>query len=208
VQILGSFIQNTTAMVSCDTLSDVELTVLLKQADRDAYTEIYNRYWKKMLLVAWNHCKDKAQSEDIVHEVFISLWNRRSEVLIENIPAFLTTAIKFNIFKHYQRVQYRKVLARKNYEFTETVYDEDKLDALFLKEYINGIVEQLPEKCRLTFKYSREEGLSNAEIAKRMDITEKGVEANLTRALKVIRGSLKNSGLLLLLSSVLWKNLF
>ena len=195
-------------MVSCDTLSDVELTVLLKQADRDAYTEIYNRYWKKMLLVAWNHCKDKAQSEDIVHEVFISLWNRRSEVLIENIPAFLTTAIKFSIFKYYQRVQYRKVLARQNYEFTETVYDEDKLDALFLKEYINGVVEQLPEKCKLTFKYSREEGLSNAEIAKRMDISEKGVEANLTRALKVIRGSLKNSGLLLLLSSVVWKNLF
>jgi RNA polymerase sigma-70 factor (family 1) len=200
-------------MVSCDTLSDIELTVLLKQADRDAYTEIYNRYWKKMLLVAWNHCKDKAQSEDIVHEVFISLWNRRSEVLIsevliENIPAFLTTAIKFSIFKYYQRVQYRKVLARQNYEFSETVWVEDKLDALFLKEYINGIVEQLPEKCKLTFKYSREEGLSNAEIAKRMDISEKGVEANLTRALKIIRGNLKNSGLLLLLSSVVWKNLF
>lgn len=195
-------------MVSCDTLSDVELTVLLKQADRDAYTEIYNRYWKKMLLVAWNHCKDKAQSEDIVHEVFISLWNRRSEVLIENIPAFLTTAIKFSIFKYYQRVQYRKALARQNYEFTETVWDEDKLDALFLKEHINGIVEQLPEKCKLTFKYSREEGLSNAEIAKRMNISEKGVEANLTRALKIIRGNLKNSGLLLLLSSVVWKNLF
>ena len=195
-------------MVSCDTFSDAELALLLKQADKAAYTEIYNRYWKKMLLVAWNHCKDKAQSEDIVHEVFISLWNRRSEVLIENIPAFLTTAIKFNIFKYYQKIQHRKQLALQNYEFKESSYDEDKLDALFLKEYINGIVEQLPEKCRLTFKYSREEGLSNAEIAEKMDISEKGVEANLTRALKTIKGSLKDSGLLLLVSAAVWKNLF
>ncbi|WP_316811537.1 sigma-70 family RNA polymerase sigma factor [Pedobacter heparinus] len=195
-------------MISCDTLSDSELAALLKQADKAAYTEIYKRYWKKMLLVAWNHCKDKAQSEDIVHEVFISLWNRREELVIANVPAFLTTAVKFNIFKHYQKLQYRKQLARQNYQFTEKVYDEDKLDALFLKEYIGGIVEQLPEKCRLTFKYSREEGLSNAEISELMNISEKGVEANLTRALKTIRGGLKDSGLLLLLSSAVWKNLF
>lgn len=195
-------------MVSYGTHSDNELAALLKEADKDAYTEIYNRYWKKMLLLAWNHCKDKSHAEDIVHEVFIALWNRRSGDLIMNVPGFLTTAIKFNIFKHYQKVQQRKQLALKNYEFKESSYDEDKLDALFLKEYINGIVEQLPEKCRLTFKYSREEGLNNAEIAERMNISEKGVEANLTRALKIIRGNLKDSGLLLLLSSVLWKNLF
>ena len=195
-------------MTSCDILSDTELAVLLKQADKNAYTEIYNRYWKKMLLLAWNHCKDKAQAEDIVHEVFIALWNRRTEVLIENIPAFLTTAIKFNIFKHYQKLQLRKQLALQNYDFKETSYDEARLDALFLKEYIDGIVEQLPEKCRLTFKYSREEGLSNAQIAKKMNISEKGVEANLTRALKTIKGSLNDSGLLLLLSIQVWKNLF
>lgn len=195
-------------MISCDTLSDSELAALLKQADKVAYTEIYKRYWKKMLLVAWNHSKDKAQSEDIVHEVFISLWNRRDELMIANLPAFLTTAVKFNIFKHYQKLQHRKQLALQNYEFTETVYDEDKLDALFLKEYISGIVEHLPEKCRLTFKYSRDDGLNNAEIAKLMNISEKGVEANLTRALKTIRSGLKDSGLLLILSAVLWKNLF
>jgi RNA polymerase sigma-70 factor (ECF subfamily) len=195
-------------MTSCDILSDTELAVLLKQADKNAYTEIYNRYWKKMLLLAWNHCKDKAQAEDIVHEVFIALWNRRTEVLIENIPAFLTTAIKFNIFKHYQKLQLRKQLALQNYDFKETSHDEARLDALFLKEYIDGIVEQLPEKCRLTFKYSREEGLSNAQIAKKMNISEKGVEANLTRAHKTIKGSLNDSGLLLLLSIQVWKNLF
>lgn len=187
---------------------DLKLLELMAQGRQEAFTEIYTRYWKKMLLVAWNHTKDKAQAEDIVHEVFLSLWEKRKEKFIENIPAYLTTSVKFSIFKHYQREHRREHLAKINYTYSEIANDEEMLDALFLKEYINGIVEQLPDKCRLTFQYSRVEGLTNAEVAAKMNISEKGVEANLTRALKVIRGNLKNTGLLLLLSPSVWKDFF
>jgi len=188
--------------------TDQQLTALLKEADDAAFTELYNRYWKKMLLVAWNHCKDKAQAEDVVHEVFLSLWHKKDQLDVQSIPAFLTTCIKFGVFKHYQREHKREMLALQNYKVNEATDDEEKLDALFLKEYIEGIVEQLPEKCRLTFQYSRIDGLSNAEIAEKMQISEKGVEANLTRALKVIKGNLKDSSLLLLLSAGVWKDIF
>ncbi len=188
--------------------SDQELSGLLKSGDQEAFTAIYNRYWKKMLLVAWNHTKDTAHAEDVVNEVFLQLWEKREEVDVLNVPAFLATCVKFSVFKYHQREQRRAKLAIDNYEFNEISHDEEKLDALFLKEYIDGIVEQLPEKCQLTFKYSREEGLSNAEIAAKMNISEKGVEANLTRALKVIRGNLKDSGLLILVSAGIWKDLF
>jgi RNA polymerase sigma-70 factor (family 1) len=188
--------------------SDLKLLELMARGRQEAFTEIYERYWKKMLLVAWNHTKDKAQAEDIVHEVFLSLWERRTEKFIENIPAYLSTCIKFSVFKHYQREHRRAQLASANYTFSAIANDEEVLDALFLKEYIDGIVEQLPEKCRLTFQYSRAEGLSNAEIAVKMNISEKGVEANLTRALRVIRGNLKNTGLLLLICPAIWKDFF
>lgn len=180
--------------------TDQELLALLKQSDQLAFTELYNRYWKKMLLVAWNHTKDKTNAEDLVHEVFISLWDKRQEQLIENVAAFLTTCVKFSIFKYYQKEKKRAALALANYEYHEIADDDKKLDALFLKDYINGIVEQLPEKCKLTFQYSRVDGLSNAEIAKKMNISEKGVEANLTRALKTVKDNLKNTGLVVILS--------
>ena len=186
--------------------SDSELLELIAQGRQEAFTEIYNRYWKKMLLVAWNHTKDKTHAEDIVHEVFIAVWEKRNENLIQNLPAYLTTCVKFSIFKYYQREHRRAHLARHNYTFAEVTNDEEMLDAHFLKEYINGIVEQLPEKCRLTFQYSRIEGLNNTEVAARMKISEKGVEANLTRALKVIRENLKHTGLLLLISPAVWKD--
>jgi RNA polymerase sigma-70 factor (ECF subfamily) len=180
-------------MHNYDIYTDDELTTLLKEGDHSAYTEIYKRYWRKLLLIAWNHSHDKDTSKDIVHDVFISLWDRRDTVEISNLSAFLATSVKFSIFKHYQKESRRADLLGQNYEFDEFTNDESKLDALFLKEYINGIVEEMPEKCRLVFRCSREIGMKNKEIADKFQITEKGVEANLTRALKIIRAELKNN---------------
>jgi len=186
-------------MLNYSLYTDQELTSLLKDDDHAAFTEIYSRYWRKMLLVAWNHSNDNTTSKDIVHEVFISLWERRNSVEILNLAAFLATSVKFSIYKYYQRESRRTELSRQNYEFNELTNDEEKLDALFLREYINGIVEEMPERCQLVFRYSREIGMKNNEIALKINVTEKAVEANLTRALKIIRAELKNYGWMLLI---------
>lgn len=181
-------------MLNYSLYTDHELTSLLKGDDHAAFTEIYKRYWKKMLLIAWNHSNNNTTSKDIVHEVFISLWERRNLVEVLNLAAFLATSVKFSIYKYYQRESRRTELSRLNYEFNELTHDEEKLDALFLQEYINGIVEEMPERCQLVFRYSREAGMKNNEIALKINVTEKAVEANLTRALKIIRAELKNYG--------------
>lgn len=173
--------------------SDQELLGLIQEGQHAAFTELYNRYWEKMLLVAWNHTNDRARAEDIVHEVFISLWKEKNNLQILNVGGFLATKIKFVVFKDYRKEERRRQLAELNYSFSDISLDEEKLDALFLKEYIDGVVDKLPEKCKLVFKYSRESSMKNAEIASRMNISEKGVEANLTRALKIIRNVLETS---------------
>lgn len=174
--------------------SDKELTDLLKNRDHLAFTEVYNRYWRKLLMVAWNHSKENSAAKDIVHEVFMSLWERDHELEIHNLAAFLATAMRLRLFQHLQKEQRRLELAKTNYVFSELTDEEEKLDALFLKEYINGVVEEMPEKCRMVFRYSRDLGLKNSEIAEKINISEKGVEATLTRALKIIRWSLKGYG--------------
>jgi RNA polymerase sigma-70 factor (family 1) len=194
-------------MTSCNVFSDQELMNLLQEGDHAAFTEIYKRYWENMLLVAWNNTHDKYLAEDIVHEVFISLWKEKNNLQILNVGGFLATKIKFAVFKHYRKEQRRSKLAEMNFSFTELSFDEEKLDALFLQEYINGIVEELPEKCKLVFKYSRQLGMKNVEIANQMGISEKGVEANLTRALKIIRNNLETAGVVLLISHELLKSL-
>jgi len=158
-----------------------------RKGDHVAFTTLYSHYWKPLLLVAWNHTKDKTFAEDIVHEVFMRLWEFRETIDIDNISGFLATGVKFSIFKHYQKEKRREELSELNLSKVSYSDAESYLDARFLSEYLEGLTEKLPEKCRLVFQYSRKDGLKNAEIAKIMGISEKGVEANLTRALKILK---------------------
>lgn len=184
-------------MLSSYLLTDDQLTELLQQGDKNAFTEIYNRYWKRLLAVAYNHTKDKAIAEEITQEVFISLWDRREVIHIKTLSNYLATAAKFAVFKQIQRQRRHREIEVSGYKHVPFTMDENAIDARFLQDYIDGIVNELPEKCRLVFKYSREAGLSIPEIAREMNIAEKTVESHLTKALKVLRVKLRQSGLLL-----------
>jgi RNA polymerase sigma-70 factor (family 1) len=178
--------------------SDQDLLKLLKNGDHDAFTEIYERYWNKLLAIGFNHTKDKFLAEEIVQDIFVSIWNRKSEIEIDNLSAYLATAAKFSVFKYLKREFSKKQLTEKNYQRPVLSFENEQIEARFLEEYINGIVEQLPDKCRVVFKYSRADGLSNSEISKQMNIAEKTVEAHLTKGIKIIKLRLKNSGTLLI----------
>lgn len=181
--------------------SDQRLAELLSTGDENAFTAIYERYWQKLLAIAYNHLKDKSAAEEILQEVFISLWDRRFELKLDPVSGYLATAVKFSVFKHFSRKKRQQELLDAHYEMQSIVPQEEQIYAAFLAEYIDGIVETLPEKCRLVFKYSRQEGLKIPEIAEQMGIAEKTVETHLTKALKTIRVALKNSGILLFILS-------
>lgn len=182
-------------------LNDVQLVFLLRTGNQAAFTEIYDRYWQKLLGIAFSHTKDKSAAEEILQEVFISLWNRRKVVDIQSLSNYLATAVKFSIFKQYQQNRRRREIEQQNVQLSgrTIIQGEAVLDALFLQEYIEGVVEQLPKKCQLVFKYSRGAGLTIPEISKELNIAEKTVESHLTKALKIIRENLQESGVLALI---------
>lgn len=167
--------------------TDADLILSLREDDNDAFAEIYNRYWKKLLAIAYNHSRDKMAAEEIVQEIFIGLWNRRKELYIDNVNAYLATAVRLSVFKQYVRQKRRDQIKEQAADPVITTWDEENIYTRFLQQYINGIVEVLPEKCRLVFKLSRDEGLSIPEVARRMGIAEKTAEAHLTKALKVLK---------------------
>lgn len=181
------------------TFSDKELISLLVAGREEAFTEIYHRYWEKLFAIAYNLTRDQVLAEEITQEVFISLWDRKGDVRIDTLNGYLATAIKFSVFKHIRRQRRRLEIVKDNYHKWSVNDEEEKIYARFLKEYVEGIVEQLPEKCRLVFEYSRREGLTIPEIAAKMNISPKTAEAHLTKALKTIRINLKHSAPMLLL---------
>jgi RNA polymerase sigma-70 factor (ECF subfamily) len=176
--------------------TDAELLDLLRDGDHTAFTTLFNRYWSKLLAIAYNHTRDRQSAEEIVQNLFVNLWNRRSDLLIENVGNYLATAVKFAVFKEYYRKQKRESSLIGKLTFLEEETIEDVIMAKFLQHYINGIVETLPEKCRLVFRKSRDEHHTNAEIAEELGVSEKTVEMHITKALKTIRSELNTSGMI------------
>ncbi|MCD0490534.1 RNA polymerase sigma-70 factor [Pedobacter sp. MC2016-14] len=186
-------------MIDYSRLTDAELLSLLKLDEHAAFTEVYNRYWKRLLAIAYNHTKDKSAAEEITQEVFISLWNKRHTLEIQTLDRYLATGIKFTVFNMHYRKRKRISDMISKMPFQESYEIEEEIAARFLQEQIDGIVNKLPEKCRMVFKYSREQGLTIPQIGKEMNIADKTVEAHLTKALKEIKNNLSDTGAMLVL---------
>jgi RNA polymerase sigma-70 factor (family 1) len=173
------------------TYSDEELVRQVQAGNKLAFTEVYNRYWEQLLALGYYYTQSKHAAEDIVHEVFASLWARRAELPIQSLKAYLATAVKFAVFKSISRDKRRRELQQDLPLPTDIRDMEEKLDARFLQDYLNGIVEQLPEKARLVFIYSRAEMLSVKEIAAKMDLSPKAVEYHITKALRTLKEAIQ-----------------
>lgn len=176
--------------------SDEELVRQVRAGNTDAFTAIYNRYWEQLLALGFYYTHSKPAAEDIVHNVFTGLWTRRKEVAINSLKGYLATVVKFAVFKSIERDRHRRELAQASNPMTQTNELEEKLDARFLQEYLSGMVEQLPDKTRLVFTYSREQELSVKEIATRMDLSPKAVEYHLTKALRALKEAVQKIKLL------------
>lgn len=167
--------------------TDIELLQLLQGGDKKAFIEIYNRYWEQLVDVGYYFTKDKQAVEEIVDDVFIRLWERPENFEIRSLPDYLGTAVKFGIFKSLLKTRRRQTLF-KNYSASILSTDEEqRIEAKFTEAYVNGIIETLPKKSRLIYKYSRQKGMSIAAIAKEMNMNQKAVEYHITKTLKLLR---------------------
>jgi len=187
-------------MTGYSAYTDQELTALLKQGDQVAFTEVYNRYWKTLYAIAHNRLRNIQSSEDVVHDVLVSLWHNRETAVVESLSAYLATATKYMIFHLMKR---SKKFSQEEHamDHAELIMDQEDLEERVhyrrLLEMVAKEVEKLPEKCRLVFKYSREEHLSVKEIAEKMDVSTSTVENHMNKALTTLRGKVKNSHFIL-----------
>jgi RNA polymerase sigma-70 factor (family 1) len=175
-------------------MNDSDLLLLLRDGREDAFTEIYNRYWERLVATGYYYTRSKEAAEETVNDVLMGLWLRRASLAINSLPSYLGTAVKFAVFKAISRNKRRnQVLGGLPSDEAAVAHNDTErhLDALFMDEWLRGIVEQLPEKARLVFVYSREEELSIKEIAGKMDLSPKAVEYHMTKALKTIRDSIR-----------------
>ncbi|WP_158797264.1 RNA polymerase sigma-70 factor [Pedobacter sp. L105] len=187
-------------MTPYNELTDDALTTLLKEEDHAAFTEIYKRYWEKLFVVANNRLNDENDAEEVVQDVFFSIWKRRKTLELQyTLNTYLSVAVKYQVINR-QSSLYKKSIHKELSEEDEGTADATHLwfAERELKEQLTLAINKLPEKCRIVFLRSREDGQTNAQIANDLNISEKTVEAHITRALNILKSLLHVSTPLLL----------
>ena len=170
------------------------LLKLLSRGDELAFSEIYNRFWQKLFAVAYNRLNEMQEAEDIVHDVFASLWANRGKTRIESLENYLATATKYTVLAKIKRKE-RERIYNSNTLHQAPVFElsiENSLHYKQILEFTKKEVENLPEKCRLIFKYSRNAGMPVKQIAKELNISPKTVENQLNKALKQLKLATKS----------------
>lgn len=175
-------------------VNDAELLSLLKKDDQAAFTELYNRYWKRLFVTASYRLDNLGEAEEIVQDIFASLWKRRYELTINtDLSRYLAISVKYRVIKTLDK-HYSKRCYIESFAFAKQVDNstEEKLSFDELKDELEKYVCQLPERCQLVFRLSREEGLTQKQIAETLQISEKTVETHLGKAFKILRIKLAN----------------
>jgi RNA polymerase sigma-70 factor (ECF subfamily) len=179
-----------------DTQDEQHLIAAVKEGDLEAFEILFMRYQPALLRSISFQVRDVEAAHDIVQETFLRIWQHRSTLK----PALSLQALLYRIGLNLVRDMYRHADTRHR-----TVADvppplppegADPLSttehAILADELRRVMREELPERCRMVFELSRLEGLSTAEVAKRLHISPKTVENQLTKALRILRRALRH----------------
>lgn len=180
-------------------LSDTELVNSMIEGDDNAFQEIYRRYWYKLYMSAKRKLIFEEDAQEIVQDIFVDLWERRTQVQIKELSNFLFGAVKYRILNHIRTGIVRQRYSLNSFD-TANQNDNNTEDQLALSDLSAAIAKGLavlPRKSQDIFRLNRLDGLTVREIAARLDIPERTIEYHITQSLRVMRQHLKDFLLLL-----------
>ena len=154
-----------------------------------AFERLFFRYQPRLVnfLIGLTH--DKEASRDMAQDLFCSLWKDREKLKnVRSFSSYLFQMARFTVYDYFDRL----IVSEKytNEYLQEASPAESEEEALFVRELqsiINRTVDQMSPQRSKSYRMSREEGLSNDEIAMRLDISKRTVENHLTAALAILR---------------------
>lgn len=138
---------------------------------------------------------DPQESEELVQDVLVNLWRKRHTLSLDySLGTYLAAALKYEVINRFNKEKRRREVERTPVTIAEAPDNntEQQVDFSELQNRLARLVKQLPEKCRIVFTLSREEGLSQKQISRRLNISENTVESHIKHALKSLRSGLQN----------------
>jgi RNA polymerase sigma-70 factor (ECF subfamily) len=176
------------------TPDEQQLVLLLKQGDALALEKLFHQYHAPLCILAFRLLRDHDKAKDVVQEVFIKVWKGRESLEVSySLQAYLKRAVvntALNIIDQNSR--------RKNVSLEENIDRPDPRGASSdqelseLQKAVNDALEQLPPRTKAVFTLIRMEEMTYREVASTLAISEKAVEKEMMKALKLLRTALRD----------------
>lgn len=176
----------------------MELTDLLREGDRYAFTEIYNRYWNVMYAHVYKMLRDEEEAKDVIQEIFSNLWLKASHIKSShNLAGLLYTMARNRVFNLIEQDRVRSDYVRSIAAFASQADSGavEQVDEKQLMAVIEHEIQNLPLKMREIFELSRKDNLSHKEIANKLNLSYQTVKKQVQNALKIIKPKIDGLGI-------------
>jgi len=177
-------------MVDFSQQSDAQLSAGIKNSNSIAFRSLFNRYYEPLYYFFLNRIQFDELAKDFVQDVFTRLWQNRANLKPEfAIKSYLFRTAQNILIDHYRKKKTRTIFQEENITKEPSVNPSEMYD---LEDSVSQALSELPENLRITFLLNRFDGLKYAEIAESLNISIKTVESRMSKALKILRKSLKH----------------
>lgn len=190
-------------------ISDETYWQQMAEGQEAAFERLFETYYQVLCRYAYTVLRDKEESEEVVQNLFVSLWQKRQTLNIQNsVKSYLYRATRNDCLNRIKHLKVRDSYAvDTRHTAPVTGNGIEQLELKELTQTVNEAISELPEQCAKVFKLSRFEHLSYAEIAAQLNISVKTVEAHMGKALKRLREQLKDYLLLVItILTIWWRN--
>ncbi|WP_158974819.1 RNA polymerase sigma-70 factor [Cellulophaga sp. L1A9] len=149
------------------------------------FEKIYSNYWEKLYVFAFKMTGDTNLSKNIIQDVFTNLWERRGEVKIISIESFLFRAVKNQVLKFYREQKFNATTLDETLE--KLIEDTPEYSPSDYVEYLNPLLDKLPEKRREILLMNKLQEMNIDQIAEELQLSKQTVKNQLSSALRQIR---------------------
>jgi RNA polymerase sigma-70 factor (ECF subfamily) len=159
------------------------------------FQQVFDTWYNALCNYACSYLKDTDICEDIVQETFIRIWEDRPQIIrTEGIRYYLFTAVRNNCISYLRKAKRHSTM---DLDDQPAAYIQDKEEEPDYRTLVRKAIDELPPRCREVFLLSRFSNMTYKEIAGSLDISEKTVENQMTKALKMMRAFLRENGVYL-----------
>lgn len=175
-----------------DSSADRDLLARLRSGDHSAFEAIFRQWYEPVVRSANRVLRDTGVAEELSQDVFLELWRRRESLAEDSsVAGYLMQAVRNRALNHLRHLAVQK----KSVVYVEALSEPaERADAHAqageLQAALTRAIAELPPRTREVFVMSRERGMRYTEIAEQLGVTVKAVEANMSRALRMLRDRL------------------